>query len=251
MSLRVNEVSVQIKRRTILQNISTAFEPGKITILVGPNGAGKTTFLRSLASLIKPISGTMMLDDLPLQSISARQRAQRIGLLPQSTDVHWDIIVRNLVALGRLPHSRWFAGESPADRSAIENAMTATDIMQFADRPILSLSGGERARVMLARVIAGEPQWLLADEPLAHLDLAHQIDVLNIFKTSAKNGCGVILVLHDLTLAARIADQILLMSHGCIVASGAPRNVLTAINISNIYNVTIGIAEEYVPPLYN
>jgi iron complex transport system ATP-binding protein len=249
MSLCVNNLSVQIKQRTILQDINTAFEPGKITVLLGPNGAGKTTLLRSLASLTNPASGTLSLNGLPLQSTPARQRAQLIGLLPQSADVHWDITVRNLVALGRLPHSRWFIGESPVDTRAITSAMIATDVMQFADRTILSLSGGERARVMLARVIAGEPQWLLADEPLAHLDLAHQIDVLNIFKTSAKNGCGIILVLHDLALAARTADQILLLSHGRIVASGAPNTVLTAINISNVYNVAIGIAEEYVPLL--
>ncbi len=250
MSFQVKTIVVKFYQRTILDNISAAFEPGKITVLLGPNGAGKTTLLRSLANLVTPTYGVISLNDIPVQNISARRRAQLIGILTQSADVHWNITVRNLVALGRLPHNQWYAGESPVDSTAIVNAMTATDVMQFSDRPVLSLSGGERARVLLARVIAGEPQWLLADEPLAHLDLAHQLDVLNIFKTLAKSGCGIILVLHDLMQAAHIADEIIMLSRGKIAAEGTTDQTLTVENISNIYNISSSIAEKYVPAQY-
>jgi iron complex transport system ATP-binding protein len=243
MSLRVHDVSVQFKQRRILQNISAVFEPGKITVLLGPNGAGKSTLLRSLANLVTPAQGAISLNDILLHSIPAQRRAQLIGFLPQNADVHWNITVRNLVALGRLPHKRWFAGDSSCDTAAIINAMTATDVKHFADRSVLNLSGGERARVMLARVMAGEPQWLLADEPLAHLDLAHQRDVLDIFKQSAAQGCGVILVLHDLAQAARIADDIILLAAGQIVARGEPASILTVEHIEKVFGITVKITK--------
>jgi iron complex transport system ATP-binding protein len=243
MTLSIDSLSVHIRNIMILKNITAQFEPGKITVLLGPNGAGKSTLLRTLSALIAPSAGTINLDNQSLHEIPARRRAQKIGLLSQSAETHWDLSVRTVVALGRLPHHGWLGGESPVDQAAITDAMQATDVMQFSDRPVLSLSGGERARVLLARVLAGKPQWLLADEPLAHLDLAHQRDVLGIFKQSAAQGCGVILVLHDLAQAAQIADDIVLLADGQIVARGEPASTLTKEHIEKVYGVAVEITK--------
>jgi iron complex transport system ATP-binding protein len=250
MSLHIDNLTIKLQRQTILHRISAVFETGKITVLLGPNGAGKSTLLRSIAGLIEPASGTIIFQDQPLKDIAVKQRAKMIGLLSQTADIQWNITVRTLVALGRIPYRGWLAGDSLADTAAIETAMTATDVGHFANRTIFTLSGGEKARVMLARVLSGTPQWLLADEPLAHLDLAHQLDVLQIFKNAAKNGCGVVLVLHDLHQAARIADHIILLSQGKIVSAGAPSRILNAENIANIYNVSASTAAQYAMPLH-
>jgi iron complex transport system ATP-binding protein len=249
MSLRIDNLTMKLKRQPILQDISAVFELGKITVLLGPNGAGKSTLLRCIAGLIEPTSGSITLQGQPLKNIAVKQRAKMIALLSQSAEIQWNITVRTLVALGRIPHHGWFANDSAADNAAIETAMTATDVAQFADRTIFTLSGGEKARVMLARVLAGTPQWLLADEPLAHLDLAHQLEVLQIFKDSARNGCGVVLVLHDLHQAARVADHIIFLSQGKIVCVGLPNKTLSTENIANIYNVSVSTAAQYTSQL--
>ncbi len=244
MKLSAHDISLRIHGHDILRGVLASFVPGHITVLLGPNGAGKTSFLRTLAGLRQPTSGNIHYGTELLMMMSARQRAQQIGLLPQSAEAHWNITARTLVSLGRIPHQKWFSGPSSADIAAIDAAMQATDVMQFADRPVFSLSGGERARVLLARVLAGEPRWLLADEPLAHLDLAHQLDVLDIFRQSAKRGCGVILVLHDLALAAQIADDILILSKGRIAAHGPPATTLTTDIIAQVYDVNVEIAQQ-------
>jgi iron complex transport system ATP-binding protein len=250
MNLLINALNIKLKRKTILHDISAVCEPGKITVLLGPNGAGKSTLLRSLAGLITPLSGSITYGGQPVQDITMKQRACMIGLLSQTAQMHWDIDVRTLVALGRLPYRGWFAGYTVADSAAIEKAMQATDVDQFATRRLFSLSGGEQARAMLARVLAGEPKWLLADEPLAHLDLSHQLDVLQIFKDCAQNGCGIIMVLHDLHQAARIADHIILLSQGRVAAAGTAAQTLYAENIQNIYKVPAHVADQYATILH-
>jgi iron complex transport system ATP-binding protein len=244
MSLSAGNLHVRLKGKDILHGVSATFAPGKITVLLGPNGAGKTTLLRTLAGLVTPHGGEVMLEGAPILRLSLRTRAQTLGMLPQSADVHWDITVRTLVALGRIPHQGWHGGESAADVAAVEAAMQATDVARFADRPVRSLSGGERARALLARVLAGTPRWLLADEPLAHLDLAHQFDVLDIFARSARAGCGVILVLHDLAQAARLADDVLLLAGGRVAASGPAASTLTSESLSDIYDVSVEVAQQ-------
>jgi iron complex transport system ATP-binding protein len=251
--LSTESLRVQLRDRTVLQDVSVEFKRGRVTALLGPNGAGKSTLLSCLAGLRKPNDGRVRLDDADVSALDRTLRARRIGLLPQNAEVHWDVAVSALVALGRFPHrGRW--GESDADRRAVQNAMNATDVTQFANRSALRLSGGERSRVLLARVLAGEPEWLLADEPLASLDPAHQLDVLEQLREVAARGAGVIVVLHDLGHATRVADDVVLLREGRVVARGARDEVLEPEQLRATFgiDVYIGHAAEggrFVVPL--
>lgn len=210
----------------ILHGVSGGFRAGEVTAILGPNGAGKSSLLHCLAALEPNAGGSVTLDGASLASMKARDRARRIGFLPQQAEVHWNISVHALVSLGRLAHNGGGA-LSPADEEVVESVMADMDIAQFAQRPALSLSGGERARVLLARVLAGEPRWLLADEPLASLDPAHQLTVLRHLRRAAQQGAGVAVIVHDVNHAARIADHVVLMKDGAILADGGPETVLT------------------------
>jgi iron complex transport system ATP-binding protein len=243
MDMRFENLSLNLRGRPILHGVSGHLQKGKVTAILGANGAGKSTLLSCLAGLRTPDSGTVMLGDQPLSSISAQTRARQIGLLPQQADIHWEINVRALVALGRLPHQgRW--GKTDADDAAIDRAMAQTDVAQFADRTALRLSGGEQARVLLARVLAGEPNWVLADEPLANLDPAHQMDAAACLKAVARGGAGVVIVLHDLTQAARIANHIIIMNCGRIQAAGTPAEVLTHDQLASAFGVAVHISHD-------
>lgn len=247
MDIRFDALSLKLRGRLVLQDVSGHLQKGKVTVILGANGAGKSTLLSCLASLRQPDSGTIMLGEQPLAAIPAHIRARHIGLLPQQADIHWEINVRALVALGRLPHQgrigSWH-GNTAEDDAAIAKAMALTDCTQFANRKALRLSGGEQARVLLARVLAGEPDWVLADEPLANLDPAHQMDAVTCLKEVAREGAGVVLVLHDLTQAARIADHVIIMKHGCIQAAGTPANVLTQPQLADAFNIAVHIGSD-------
>ncbi|WP_439534006.1 ABC transporter ATP-binding protein [Polymorphobacter sp.] len=240
MTLHADQLSLTLGGNRVLDGISARFARGQVTAVLGPNGAGKSTLLACLAGLRTPDAGVVRVDDVPRETLARQDLARRIGFLPQTADVNWDVDVATLVALGRFPHrGRW--GETETDRAAVAAAMQATDVAGLAHRTVNTLSGGERGRVLLARVLAGTPQWLLADEPLASLDPAHQLDVLDRLRTIASgNGAaaGVIVVLHDLNQAARVADAVLLMRGGRIVAHGPPDAVLTPALIAETYGVT-------------
>ena len=212
-----------------LEAVTAALEPGRITAICGPNGAGKSTLLQCLTGLIEPKGGAVLLGGAPLRA--GRERARRIGYLPQVGEIAWDMSVASLAALGRLPHG---------DRSEAQvvAALAALDLTGLAERPVSTLSGGERARALLARVLAGEPEWILADEPLAALDLAHQLALLGRLRAAAGQGAGVVLVLHDLALAMNHADRVLVLERGCLVADGAPEEALTAELIARVWGVT-------------
>ncbi|MEW4447662.1 ABC transporter ATP-binding protein [Qipengyuania sp. JC766] len=213
-----------------LTDVSVMLEAGSVTAICGPNGAGKSTLLSVLAGLNDPASGRAMLGETPLSALDPRQRAQRIGFLPQEPDIAWDLAVRNLVSLGRLPHRDRATG-------LVDNALAALDLVGFADRPVSTLSGGERARVLLARVLAGEPEWILADEPLAALDLAHQAQLVGHLKAVARKGAGVVIVLHDLALARNHADRVILLSEGRIHSEGEPATSLSPAGIAEVFGV--------------
>ena len=234
--LAAEGIGLTLGGRRVLDDVSLAFGRGRVTALLGPNGAGKSSLLACLAALRRHDAGTATLDGVDVQTLDRRERGRRIGLLPQAGDVHWDIDVRTLVGLGRLPH-RGRGGETAADRAAVERALAATDTTALADRGVARLSGGERGRVLLARVLAGEPEWLLADEPLASLDPAHQLDVLDRLREVAASGGGVVLVLHDLHLAARVADDVVMMRRGRVIATGTADEVLVAPLIRETYGI--------------
>lgn len=240
MLLSFEDLSLTLRGRQILDNISGQFQPGRVTVILGANGAGKSSLLSCLSGLREPQSGTVTLDDHALLSLDGKERGRLIGLLPQRPDIHWNVDVKTLVGLGRLPHSgRW--GMIATDHEAVANAMEATDCTALAERKAMRLSGGEQGRVLLARVLAGEPKWLLADEPLASLDPAHQFDVLERLKNYAAAGNGVIVVLHDLTQAARFADDIMVMKDGAILAAGPRDEVMTAEIMAQAYGVEVQI----------
>jgi iron complex transport system ATP-binding protein len=192
--------------------------------------------LSCLAGVLKPHVGTASVDGTDINSMPATARAQRIGLLPQGAETHWAITSEALVALGRIPHMRG-AGPSADDRRAISAAMSATATEGFANRPVTALSGGERARVLMARVLAGEPQWILADEPLANLDPGFQLDILGLLRRQANDGKGVVAVLHDLHHAVRFADHLLLLHEGKLFAQGSVDDVITAANLADVYGI--------------
>jgi iron complex transport system ATP-binding protein len=233
----VEHVSLALGRRTVLRDVSVRFAAGEVVALVGPNGAGKSSLLKILAGLIVPTSGTVTLAGRPLATLTPTELATRHAYLPQARDIHWPMSVRAIVALGRLPHQMSGTTSPMRDTLAIEEAMAAMDVAAFAERPVLALSGGEQARVLMARALAQEPQLLIADEPTAGLDLAHQLSVMQVLRARASNGVSSIVALHDLSLAARFADRILLLADGQMVAAGAPTEVLTAPRIAAVYGV--------------
>lgn len=226
MELSIEELTVRLGSRTVLHQVSAKLRLGRVTALLGPNGAGKSSLLRAMLALIPAETGCVRLDVADVGRLDPKDRARRLGYLPQSGELAWNIPARHIVELGRAPHRSPFAALSGVDRAAVDEAMALTDTTQFATRLADELSGGERARVMLARALAGRPDWLLADEPLASLDPSHQVDMLDRLRGLAGRGRGVVIVLHDLSHAARIADDVLLLREGRTVASGPVEEVL-------------------------
>ena len=213
-----------------LDGVSVDLPQGRVTAIVGPNGAGKSTLLSALAGLI---AGEVALDDRRLADMAPRDRALAIGYLPQGGEVAWNLSVETLVRLGRLPH-RTSRGE---DDRAVAEALAGVDLASFARRPVGTLSGGERARALLARVLAGDPGWVLADEPLASLDLAQARALLLHFRRLASAGKGVALVLHDLAQAINHADHVVVLDRGRVAASGAPEAALDPAVIARVWGV--------------
>jgi len=245
--VRLEQVAVTLGARRVVKDISADLGGGVIG-LIGPNGAGKSTLVRAIAGLI-PSGGAVLIDGAPVTALPLRTRARRIAYLPQGQSVHWPLTVERLVALGRLPHLAPFARPADGDKQAIERALARTDLLGLRERAMDELSGGERARALLARALAVEAPLLLADEPLAALDPAHQIEVMALLREEAARGATVIAVLHDLTIAARWCDRLLLIDDGRLVADGDPRDVLTADRIGSVYGVSAFIGEAEGQPL--
>jgi len=227
MALIFDAVGVTLGVTRALNGVSASLTAGRITAVLGPNGAGKSTLLRLAAGLIDPDVGTIALNGMAVTAMSPRERARTIGYLPQSASLSSNLDVETLVALGRHPHRSPFAAPAPADSAAVAAAIAATGLTGLEKRPMATLSGGEAARAHLARVLAGAPAWILADEPFANLDPAYQIDLAQRLREAAARGAGVLLVMHDLSLAARIADDALLLGGGRLIAGGTAEKVIT------------------------
>jgi iron complex transport system ATP-binding protein len=241
--LTAQGLNVKLAGRVVLNDVSLALPSGRLVALVGPNGAGKTTLLRALAGLV-PSDGAIDVGGEALSSLSLRQRARRFAYLPQGHIVHWPLPARDIVALGRYPHGATDPARlSRVDAEAVERAMQATDVVDLRGRPVTELSGGERSRVVLARVLAVEAPVILADEPTASLDPRHQIDIVRSLRAAADQGALVIVVTHDLGLAARFADEVLVLSDGRLVSQGAAAEALSEKIMGEVFRVSAYRAE--------
>ncbi|KAA5604458.1 ABC transporter ATP-binding protein [Roseospira marina] len=238
--LAIEDVGVRIGGRTLVDGVTLEAPRGAVTGVIGPNGAGKSTLLRAIAGVL-PHAGRVTLDGAPLPRPGSRARARLIGFLPQGQDVHWPVTARRAVELGRLPHLGPWQSLARADVAAVEAALAKTDSTRFADRPVTALSGGERARVLLARVLAAHTAVILADEPVAALDPGHQLAVMEMLCDEARaEHRAVVVVLHDLSLAARACERLVLMDQGRVVTAGPAEAVLASPWLDRVYAVRFG-----------
>ncbi len=233
-------------RAPVLAGVELELRPGRLVVVAGPNGAGKTTLLRVLAGTLRPDSGEVRLGDDSLANLSRREVARRLAVVPQESHVPFPFRVREMVALGRAPFLGPLGREASSDVALTEQALAELDLQALAERAYPSLSGGEKQRVLLARALAqGVSTWLL-DEPTAHMDLGHRLHCWEWLRAwlAAAPGRGCLLVTHDLVLAARFADELVLLARGLVVAHGAPAEVLTPARIASVYGVEARVSED-------
>ncbi|MFC8594891.1 ABC transporter ATP-binding protein [Streptomyces atroolivaceus] len=225
--LAARGVTVGYGGRTVIDGLDVSVPPGLITTIIGPNGCGKSTLLRTLTRLLKPTAGAVVLDGEDIVKLRTRDVAKKLGLLPQAPVAPEGLTVADLVARGRHPHQSWLRQWSSDDASVVERALAMTGVSELADRPVDSLSGGQRQRVWISMTLAQGTDLLLLDEPTTYLDLAHAIDVLDLVDDLHESGRTVVMVLHDLNLATRYSDHLVVMREGSILAQGHPRDVIT------------------------
>jgi iron-siderophore transport system ATP-binding protein len=236
--LSTSALTLAYEDRTVVHDLDLAVPDGRVTVIVGPNACGKSTTLRALGRLLKPRSGSVLLDGEALTRLPTKKIAQQIGLLPQTPVAPEAITVADLVARGRQPHQRWWQQWSDADERAVTEAMERTDVAALADRSVDELSGGQRQRVWIAMALAQETELLLLDEPTTYLDIAHQVEVLDLVRQlNHDKDRTVVLVLHDLNQAARYADHLVAMKSGRIVAEGPPAEVVTADLVREVFGL--------------
>lgn len=233
LEVSCRDLSVERRGVPVLREISCAFNAGELTAVVGPNGAGKSSLLETLAGVLEPAAGRIELDGRDATAIPAAERARLCAYLPQSEAPAWSLSAADLVALGLLPWGR------PVDKAQrVSAALKLVDALHLAGRPVTRLSGGELRRVQLARLLVGQAPLLVADEPTAALDIRHQLQLMHNFRRQADAGETVVLALHDLSLAARFCDRILLLHGGRLAAQGAPQDVFTPALIGDVYGVS-------------
>lgn len=237
MTLAADGITVKLGAREVLRDFTFQVGAGELVAVVGANGAGKSTALRALAGLLTPAIGTVTLDGIALSQIARSELGRAIAYLPQDRTVHWGLSVRNVVALGRLPHKSFASGLSSKDDTAVKAAMERMDVLHLEHRSIAHLSGGERTRVLLARALAQETNYLIADEPAAGLDPAHALALFEDLKSLANDGKAVITALHDLAYAARYATRVLLFKDGRCICDGPSDQVLSSANLAEAFGI--------------
>jgi iron complex transport system ATP-binding protein len=247
LHLAARDLTLSYDGRVVVDGLDLDIPPGRVTAIVGPNACGKSTLLRGLSRLLTPASGTVMLDGADIHSLPTKTVASRLGLLPQTPTAPDGITVADLVGRGRYPHQGWFRRWTADDDQAAAEAMESTGVTDLAERAIDELSGGQRQRVWIAMALAQQTGILLLDEPTTFLDISHQIDVLDLLlDLNAARGTTVVMVLHDLNLAARYADHLIAMKAGSIVASGDPGTVVTADLVREVFGVESVIVSDPV-----
>jgi len=246
-SLQAVDLSLGYGDRLIVDGLSVDIPIGQVTVIIGANGCGKSTLLRGLARLLSPSSGAVLLDGRSLQSTPSKEVAKVLGLLPQAPIAPEGITVADLVGRGRYPHQGWFRQWSDADDQAVADALTATDTVDLADRPIEEMSGGQRQRVWIAMALAQQTDLLLLDEPTTYLDLSHQVEVLDLLTDlNRRRGTTVVIVMHDLNLACRYADHLIAMKNGTIVRQGPPAEVITPSIMREVFSMRATIVTDPV-----
>ncbi|MGW3290156.1 ABC transporter ATP-binding protein [Streptomyces sp. NPDC001002] len=234
--LRARDLHLAYDGRTVVEDLELTVPTGRVTAIVGANACGKSTLLRALARLLAPHKGVVELDGAALRSIPTRELARKVGILPQTPVAPEGLTVGDLVGRGRAPHQTWWRQWSEADQRAVHGALAATGLTDLADRPVDELSGGQRQRAWIAMAVAQGTPVLLLDEPTTYLDLAHQVDVLDLVTDlNRREGRTVVMVLHDLNQACRYADHVIAMKAGRIVAEGAPAQVVTEEIVEHVF----------------
>jgi len=254
--LSVNHVQVELEGQSILHGIDFGVSAGSWIGLLGPNGSGKTTLLRAIGALI-PFEGRIVLDGRPVETLTARERARRLAFVRQAPSLTFDFTVEELVLLGRSPHRGWLESYKEADLARVRAALSHVDLEGFAQRSVLSLSGGELQRVFLAQALAQEADLLLLDEPTSHLDVHYQFCFMEQVRRLVRDGRTVLTVFHDLELAARYAERLLVLQDGHLVAEGAPGRVLTPASIADVFGMNARVDQsadgelriEYLGPI--
>lgn len=248
MDLAIAGLTVRYGREVVLGNLSLQIADGEFVALVGPNGSGKSTLIRAISGAVPVAAGQIEVSDrsmaapLDLRRLGAPERARLIAVLAQETKVDFAFSAQEVVGMGRLPYVGRFQRETAADWAIVRQAMDQTCTTHLADRPITALSGGERQRVLFARALAQEPKLLLLDEPTAHLDMAHSVELLSLVRRrNQSEGLTVVAVLHDLNLAAQVADRIVVLHQGEIAADGAPRAVVTPDLIAQVWGTAVQV----------
>lgn len=242
--LEARELSLGYDGRDIISGLSLTVDHARVTSIIGPNGCGKSTLLRGLGRLLAPRSGEVLLDGVSMAKQSTRRIAQRVSILPQAPTAPSGLTVADLVSRGRHPRQKWYQQFSLADQSVVDQALQATDMVEMADTPLEDLSGGQRQRAWISMTLAQETEILLLDEPTTYLDLAHQVDVLELVRRlNREHDRTVVMVLHDISLAARYSDHIVAMKDGAVVAQGSPADVITPELLQEVF----GLAAHVVP----
>ncbi|MBC7319582.1 ABC transporter ATP-binding protein [bacterium] len=235
--------------REILKGITISLLPGELIGLLGPNGAGKSTLIKALSKILRPIAGTIYVEGEDIESLSFKDVAKKVGVVPQETLLDYNFTVYDVVMMGRNPYISRFKGETKLDKEIVLEAMKSTNTLEFADRSITELSGGEKQRVILARALAQQPKILLLDEPTSHLDISYQIEMLNLIKRLIKEkNIGALSALHDPNLASQFCDKIILMKDGKIYDFGTPKEVLTSKNLKDVFNIDVIVKQH---PIYD
>ncbi len=244
LMLVIEQLSVGYKRKRILQDLSLSFPEGGFTALLGANGCGKTTLLHTLAGLLKPEAGQVVLNGEPLKSLSSKQIARQLAVLPQVTTAPAGLTVRELVMQGRFPWQNWWRQWSDEDEAAVEAAIAATGIADYLDMPLEQLSGGQRQRCWIAMTLAQDTPLLLLDEPTTYLDISHQVELMNLIASLRLKGKTIIAVLHDLNQAATYADHLVMMKGGNVYAQGDVDQVFTPQNLKAVFDLDAHIISD-------